>query len=79
MKTVEVRYFAFYREQAGRESERLETAFETAGELFDSLCSRHDLAAAGGAKLAINDEIVDRASKLSDGDTILVFPPVSGG
>ena len=79
MKTVEVRYFALYREQVGRESERFETALETAGELFDSLCSRHDLTAASDTKLAINDEIVDRASKLSDGDTILVFPPVSGG
>ena len=68
MKTVEV-----------RDSERLEVAFDTAGELFDSLCGRYELAAAGNAKLAINDEIADRGSKLRDGDTVLVFPPVSGG
>ena len=79
MKSVEVRYFALYREQAGRDSERIQVTFDTAGELFESVCARHGLAAAANARLAINDEVADRGTRLNDGDTVLIFPPVSGG
>lgn len=79
MKTIEVRYFALYREQTGRDSESLNVAFATAGELFDSVSVRYGLSATGNARLAINDDVADRGSPLSDGDTLLIFPPVSGG
>lgn len=79
MKTVEVRYFALYREQAGCPSERLDVAFDTAGDLFESVCGRHGLSAADGAKIAINDEIATHDTTLHNGDIVLIFPPVAGG
>jgi len=79
MKTVEVRYFALYREQAGCPAERLDVAFDTVGGLFDSVCARHGLSAAANAKMALNDEIADRDATLCDGDIVLIFPPVAGG
>ena len=80
MKNVEVRYFALFREQAGRQSEPVRTKTDNVGNLFAELCARYTLSdSLPNIKVAVNDEIVDMSASFDDGDTILFFPPVSGG
>lgn len=80
MKTLTVRYFAVFREQAGRDQEVVETTANTAAELFDELRARHaGLEAFHHMKYAINDELARADATLADGDCVLFFPPVAGG
>ncbi len=80
MKTVRVRYFALFREQAGRDSETLQTAATSLGDLFAQVCAARGLSGSlSNIKVALNDELVDMSTSVADGDTVLFFPPVSGG
>jgi molybdopterin converting factor subunit 1 len=80
MIDVTARYFAAFRERAGAESERVNTAARTAGELYAELAGRHGFAdAKARCKVAINDELRDWEAELADGDVVLFFPPVAGG
>jgi molybdopterin converting factor small subunit len=80
MKNIVVKWFAAYREATGLSSEKVETAAETAAELFGEMAVKHaDLASFSGALVAINDEMKDRDSSFSEGDEVLFFPPVAGG
>lgn len=79
MKSVHVHYFAILRELTGRSEETVETAADTAADLFASLCDRYDIDPGAHYKLAINDEIADWSVELRDGDAVLLFPPVAGG
>jgi molybdopterin converting factor subunit 1 len=77
---VTARYFAAFREQAGRDSEQVETSAATAGELYSELAQRHGFRdPMSRCKLAVNDELADWQSRLRSGDTLLFFPPVAGG
>ena len=79
-KTIRVRYFAVFRENAGVDEERVETSAATAGQLFDELKHRHgSREPLGHCKVAINDEMSAWDASLDDGDTVLLFPPVAGG
>ena len=80
MKTITVRYFALFREQAGLGEERLELAADTALDVFEATRDRHRSPEPHGhCKVAINDEMADWTSRVEDGDTVLLFPPVAGG
>lgn len=80
MMRVTVRYFAIFRELTGVESEVFETEAATARALFNEVMSRHaSLAHDPAALVAINDQMADWASPLSDADEVLFFPPVAGG
>lgn len=80
MKTITVRYFALFREQAGTGEERLETAASTARDVFEATRDRHRSSELlGHCKVAINDEMADWDSPVTDGDVVLLFPPVGGG
>lgn len=79
-KTITVRYFAVFRENAGVAEESIETSARTAGDLFADLKHRHGSAEPlGHCKVAINDEMSTWDEYLNDGDTVLLFPPVAGG
>ena len=79
-KTITVRYFAVFREQAGRSEETLELEVATAKDVFEQTRHRHGSSEPNGhCKVAINDEMADWNSTVSDGDTVLLFPPVAGG
>lgn len=79
-KTIEVRYFALFRENAGIDRETVTSAASTAGELFAELRHRHgSTEPLGHCKVAINDEMVEWDAPISDGDSVLLFPPVAGG
>lgn len=79
-KTITVRYFAMFREHAGRSEEVLRLEAATAKEVFEQTRHRHgSKEPSGHCKVAINDEMADWNSAVSDGDTVLLFPPVAGG
>ena len=80
MKTITVRYFAMFREHAGLAEETLELDAATALDVFELTQNRHgSTEPTGHCKVAINDEMADWSSTVSDGDTVLLFPPVAGG
>lgn len=80
MKTITVRYFAMFREHAGVGEETLSIDADTAADVFRATRDRHRSAEpAGHCKVAINDVMADWDSPVSDGDTVLLFPPVAGG
>lgn len=77
---IEARYFAAFREQAGQASEQVATAASTAGDLYREVAQRHGFAdGMARCKVAVNDELTTWDAPLSDGDTVLFFPPVAGG
>ena len=80
MKTITVRYFAMFREHAGIGSETLTLAADTAADVFAATRERHgSTEPKGHCKVAINDVMANWDSKVEDGDTVLLFPPVAGG
>jgi molybdopterin synthase sulfur carrier subunit len=79
-KKITVRYFAIFREHAGIDGETVRTEAETAADVYDQLRDRHGSAEPRGhCKVAINDEMADWDTPVSDGDVVLLFPPVAGG
>ncbi len=79
-KSITVRYFALFRENAGTGEEQIDSDARTAGDLFVELKDRHGSSEPlGHCKVAINDEMADWDAPLNDGDTVLLFPPVAGG
>lgn len=80
MKRITVRYFAMFREHAGVGEETLELEVETALDVFEATRERHGSTEPNGhCKVAINDRMTDWDAAVSDGDTVLLFPPVAGG
>ncbi len=80
MKSITVRYFAMFRENAGVGEEQLETDAATAAEVFAATRDRHgSTEPLGHCKVAINDEMAEWDSAVADGDVVLLFPPVAGG
>ena len=80
MINVTARYFAAFRERAGRDSEPLTTDARTAAELYAGLARKHGFAdSMTRCKVAINDELAAWDVRLSAGDEVLFFPPVAGG
>ena len=80
MIELTVRWFAAYRELTETESENIETSATTPAELFDEMKKRHQaLGRRDAALVAVNDEMADWTTTLRNGDTVLFFPPVSGG
>jgi molybdopterin converting factor subunit 1 len=77
---VTARYFAAFRERAGRDTETLDTAARTAADLYGELARRHGFAdSMARCKVAVNDELADWNAPLTAGDEVLFFPPVAGG
>ena len=79
-KKITVRYFAGFREHAGTSEEIVSLDVATAADLFEQLKDRHGSSEpVGHCKVAINEEMAEWGATISDGDTVLLFPPVAGG
>ena len=75
-----VRYFAAFREATGLETEPVESAATTTGDLFAECRARHvGLESYETSLVAINDEMARWDSAVTEGDEVLFFPPVAGG
>jgi sulfur-carrier protein len=80
MIEVTARYFAAFRERAGRDKEAVSTNASTAAELYGELARRHGFAdSMARCKVAVNDQLADWNVRLTAGDDVLFFPPVAGG
>lgn len=80
MKSVTVRFFAIFRENAGVESCQHETEADNAKELFTEIGGIFPaLRVEAAALVAINDRMADWGDPIESGDEILFFPPVAGG
>ena len=80
MKTITVRYFAMFRENAGVGEETLTLEAATAADVFAATKDKHGSSEPlGHCKVAINDVMADWDAPVADGDTLLLFPPVAGG
>jgi molybdopterin synthase sulfur carrier subunit len=81
---INILYFASLREQLGCMQEEVETDAETVQALLEQLCARGDrwfqlLCDNPHLQVAVNQTVADRATKLSSGDEVAFFPPVTGG
>ena len=80
MKTITIKYFAMFREQAGVGEETLELDVATAQDVYERTRDRHgSTEPTGHCKVAINDTMAEWTSSVKDGDVVLLFPPVAGG
>lgn len=78
--TIDIIYFAQFREQAGVSSEQLVVPAGSTEVLYRQLAGRHGFQLPQSAvKVAVNDEFVDWDYQLRDGDTVVFIPPVAGG
>ena len=79
---IKVRYFAVLRERLGLEDETIELPEgTTVARAVDALADRHD-AVAGlrqSCRAAVNQAFVTLDEPLSDGDELVLVPPVAGG
>ena len=79
-KQLTIRYFAVFRERAGISGETVSLEAETAADVFRQLKHRHGSEEPHAhCRVAINDDMADWDSAVSDGDVVLLFPPVAGG
>lgn len=81
-----IKYFSSVREMIGKSEETLPQpeSITTVSDLLDYLCERGDAYAAALSdrkfiRIAVNQTHVPHSHKLSMGDEIAIFPPVTGG
>lgn len=80
MPRVTLHYYALFREQAGRQAERLETAAGTPAALYAELATRHGFRLPQTQlKVAVNGAFAEWERALADDDEIVFIPPVAGG
>ena len=80
MALIHLRYYALLREQAGRQTETVDTAARTPEALYAALAARHGFRLAQSQlKVAVNASFTDWSRPLAEGDEVVFIPPVAGG
>jgi molybdopterin converting factor small subunit len=80
MPRIRLQYYALLREQAGRQSETVETDAATPALLYAELARRHGFRLpASQLRVAVNAAFSGWDQALADGDEVVFIPPVAGG
>ncbi len=80
MITVNIRYFAIFREQRNEPGETLTVARCTPRDLFRRLTAEHGFTLAESmVRYAVNETFVSGDEPLQDGDELVFIPPLAGG
>jgi molybdopterin synthase sulfur carrier subunit len=80
MKSIEVRYFALFREKAKKEIEELTVDLTTYLELYEHLSRLYGFGLpAEMVQVAVNDEFSSLHLSLEEGARVVFIPPVAGG
>jgi molybdopterin synthase sulfur carrier subunit len=80
MKSIEVKYFALFREKAGLDIEKITSTAATLKELYLELSARHGFNLPWEmVQVAVNDEFSSLHSPLLENSRIVFIPPVAGG
>ncbi|MGQ0383434.1 MAG: MoaD/ThiS family protein [Gammaproteobacteria bacterium] len=80
MPRVELRYYALFREQAGRAAESVDCGARTPAELYAELAGRHGFRLVPAQlRVAVNSAFAEWDRPLADGDEVVFIPPVAGG
>lgn len=78
--SLQIQYFALFREQAGKRSESLATNAATPALLYIELQHRYGFKLSPAQlKVAVNNEFCDWQQPLKSGDHVAFIPPVAGG
>jgi molybdopterin-guanine dinucleotide biosynthesis protein A len=78
--TLNVQYFAVFREQAGKRNESLQTVARSPAMLYAELKQRYGFKLnAEQLKVAVNNEFCDWHASLKQNDAVAFIPPVAGG
>ena len=76
---VRLRFFASLREQLGVRGEWTIAAGTTVGSLWRAVVADRPALRDVPVRFAVNEAYVEGTHRLSDGDEVAFFPPVSGG
>ncbi|MCL4447951.1 MAG: MoaD/ThiS family protein [Thermoplasmatales archaeon] len=77
---VHIKYYAKYRDSTGKKEEDLEIGESTVRDLLEMLKTKYPkLNGEKTSLIALNNKFQKDETKISEGDVISVFPPVSGG
>lgn len=80
MASIEVRYFALFREKAGVEREVIDADAGTYRELYEQIAERYGFGLpAEMIQVAVNDEFGSLHSPLVPNARVVFIPPVAGG
>ncbi len=80
LKSINVKYFAALREQAGIEQEHVSTQANTAQDLYLELKCKYNFSLdIKNLKLSYNLSFTKFDQELKDGDELVFIPPVAGG
>jgi len=80
MPRLRLHYYALLREQAGRQSETVDTAAATPAILYAELAARYRFRLpASQLKVAVNGAFSDWERELAENDEVVFIPPVAGG
>jgi len=80
MNSIEIKYFAMFREKADKESEVLENSFSTYLELYHYLNKKYEFGLPPEMiQVAVDDEFSLISSTVKPGARVVFIPPVAGG
>lgn len=80
MTTVNIEYYALFREQSGKNKETFTTQAGTVDQLYEELKQQYGFSLnAAQLRVALNEEFSEWNSPIKEGDSIVFIPPVAGG
>jgi molybdopterin converting factor small subunit len=78
--SIQIDYYALFREKRGVHSEKRKTSAATLRQLYEDLSKEFNFALpADRVRVAVHDRFCSWDHALKDGDKIVFIPPVAGG